>query len=402
MRIVALAAACLAVTCVCGASDSRSQRFKSWPLGRATLQHKQPTTTAQAGNHLRCDPSRSDIESAGSNFVLSNIGRYNENHILTDDSVKPPFVEILENPDKVKAQLLRLYTSGQRKISTVIWHAPLTNKNKSKSRVGYLVNSGGDGVHRSIYAGIEAYFEAVKETGFQDVVIRFGGQGCSRALNWVPNNRIQCPTSYSQEIEDDNYSLISNVHGMLDRIFAGTSVNRWYDLALEGGGLPEPFSTYATRIWERYVSDFGVADTHGFSIAYQPGRLTQLYRVYDRVGVRPGAVAVDMYDGARGKRPRMLTMLKQFAQEMDKIGLTGTPVIIQESYYNHKPTYQAVASAIQAGMNIQAVYQWPMDTKDYWYDTPSRYDAYCPALLDKPVAREASLPVKVAEQSRVR
>lgn len=341
-----------------------------------------------------------DMEAAGSNFILSSVGRFNETRVLADDEVKPPFVEILENPAKVKAQLQKLYDGGQRKISTVIWHAPLIGRNKGKSRIGYLINSDG-GMRSSILAGIEAYFEAVKATGFQEVVVRFGLQACAHPANWTPDNQFQCPASYSEAIENDNYSMITSVHGVVDRIFADTSVVRWYDLALEGAGWKEPFPTYNARVWQRYTEDFGASDAYGFSIAYQPGRLTQIFKIYDKVGVRPPLIAVDMYDGIHGRR-RMQTMLSDFSKEMDKIGLHGAPVVIQESYYNHKPTYQAIASAVQSGMNIRAVYQWPMDTTDTWNDTPYRYEAYCPALANGVAAKEASNQPDAAEKSQVR
>lgn len=401
MRILTSAvAACVAATCVYASPYAIPQRAGAHQQAKAAPSLS-PPALREARNGLRCDPSRIDIEAAGSNFILSSVGRFNQTRSLADDEVKPPFVEILENPEKVKAQLRKLYESGQRKISTVIWHAPLIGKNEGKIRIGYLVNSDG-GAQPEIYAGLEAYFQAVKATGFQELVIRFGLQGCAHPSAWVPGNKLQCPTSYSEKTENDNYSLITNVHDMVDRIFADTAVIRWYDLALEGVGWREPFPTYNARVWKRYLKDYGPSDSYGFSIAYQPGRLTQIYKIYDEIGVRPPMVAVDMYDAVHGKRPRMQKMLAQFAEEMDKNALRGAPMVIQESYYNHKPTYQAIASAVQSGMNIRAVYQWPMDTTDTWNDTPYRYDAYCPALIEDTAAKEASIQGSEAGQRQVR
>ena len=75
---------------------------------------------------MPCDAARLDLDSGGSDFSLSNLGAFNVTGQMRDDGVKPPFVEILENPTKVADQLQRLYDSGQRKISTVLWHAPMT------------------------------------------------------------------------------------------------------------------------------------------------------------------------------------------------------------------------------------------------------------------------------------
>ncbi len=367
------AAACLAATSVYAATAVLAKRGSNG------------SNAAIGRSGLPCDPARSDLQAAGSNFILSSIGRYNETRVLLDDAIKPPFVEILENPEKVKAQLAKLYANGQRKISTVIWHAPLTGQHTGNGRFGYVVNSQG-GLRGEVEAGLRAYFEAVKQTGFSDVAVRFAPQGCAHPARWVPGSKIQCPSGYSEAIENENYSVIATVHRMLDQIFAGTQTARWYDLAVEGVGWKEPFPTYNARIWQRYVRDFGAADSNGFSIAYQPGRLTQIYKIYDQTGMRPAFIAVDMYDGRTSGRRRIETLLAEFASEMDRIGLRGTPVVLQESFYNHEPTYRAVLAAKEAGMNIRAIYQWPMDASETWYDTPYRYEAYCPALTSS--ARE--------------
>lgn len=382
------AAACLAASSVYAAT--------------AVLPKRVPLASEASPTGALCDPERSDLQAAGSNFILSSIGRYNETRVLLDDAVKPPFVEILEDPDKVKAQLAKLYASGQRKISTVIWHAPLTGRRAGKSRFGYVVNSDG-GLRAEIKAGLRAYFEAVRQTGFSDVVVRFAPQGCAHPARWIPGSKIRCPAGYSDAIENDNYSVIATVHSMLDEIFAGTQTAGWYDLAVEGVGWKEPFPMYNARIWQRYVRDFGAADSNGFSIAYQPGRLTQIYKIYDETGVRPAFIAVDMYDGRTSGRRRVETLLAEFAGEMDRIGLRGTPVVLQESFYNHEPTYRAVLAAKDAGMNIRAIYQWPMDASETWHDTPYRYEAYCPALVSGSVAATSSgMGGPAASQSQLR
>jgi hypothetical protein len=389
-RIVPLraAAVCLAASSVYAAT--------------AVVPNHIPLASNAMPNGSLCDPARSDLQAAGSNFILSSIGRYNDTRVLLDDAVKPPFVEMLESPDKVKAQLAKLYASGQRKISTVIWHAPLTGRHAGKSRFGYVVNSDG-GLRDGVEVGLRAYFEAVKQTGFSEVVVRFAPQGCAHPAQWVPGSKIQCPAGYSEAIENDNYSVIATVHGMLDEIFAGTETVRWYDLAVEGVGWKEPFPTYNARIWQRYVRDFGAADSNGFSIAYQPGRLTRIYEIYDQIGVRPAIIAVDMYDGRTSGRRRVETLLAELAGEMDRAGLRGTPVVLQESFYNHEPTYRAVLAAKDAGMNIRAIYQWPMDASETWHDTPYRYEAYCPALAAGTVAATTAAPsVPAPAETRLR
>lgn len=342
---------------------------------------------------MPCESASGLGNAGGSDFSLSNLGDDPAHRDLRADAVKPPFIEILENPAKVKAQLRELYDSGQRRISNVLWHAPLTGRNINKSRTGYLVNSASLPSPR-IFAGLEAYYTAVRDTGFTEVVFRAGLQGCARPSTWVEGNTLRCPTRYSQTLEDRNFEILVQAHEILDRVFAGTNVRRWYDLAVEGIGWPEPHPTYNEKLWKRYIARFGSADSYGFSIAYAPGRLREALRTYDRAGRRPPLIAVDIYDGHSGQD--IATMLADFAGEMRSLGAARMPVIIQETYYNHAPSYAAMSEAVYSGaLSIAAVYQWPLDTRDVWHATPARYEAYCPELarLDRTASRDTqSLP----------
>ncbi|MFZ2719929.1 MAG: hypothetical protein WAZ27_03590 [Minisyncoccia bacterium] len=337
---------------------------------------------------IRCAPLELGITAGGSNFNLSSVGTFNEKRVLLDDSVKPPFIEILTNPVKVKAQLQKMYDSGQRKITTLIWHAPLRGIHADKTHVGYLVNSKG-GLKPEIIRGLEAYYTAVREVGFTDLVFRAGLQSCSAPHMWVPNNTIACPTSYSTEIENDNFTVILQVHAAADKVFAGSTVKRWYDLYGEGIGYDEPAPTYNKRIWKRYTTKFGTADTYGFSIAYGEGRLAKAYQIYDFVGKRPPVIAVDVYDSHEGGPP-MASTLAALGREMQQLNLTATPVVIQETYYNHAPSFTAISNFVKTyGIKVAAIYQWPTDKSDIWLDTPYLYSAYCPAL---PTATSPTTP----------
>ena len=234
----------------------------------------------------------------------------------------------------------------------------------------------------------------MKRIGFTDVVFRAGLQGCARPSNWVQDNKIACPVAYSQETENDNFAVIASAHDVLDRVFAKTTVRRWYDLAVEGSGWPKPHPEYNARLWKRYTERYGNGDTYGFSIAFQPGRLTESYKAYDAAGVRPAMIAVDMYDRFEGG-PSMEIMFAKLAKEMRGLGLSDTPVVVQETYYNHKPSYHAIVAASERyGMDIYAIYQWSMDTANLWHDTPVRFEAYCPALIEKVASVEQTASAK--------
>ncbi len=105
-------------------------------------------------------------------------------------------------------------------------------------------------------------------------------------------------------------------------------------------------------------------------------------------------IAVDMYDRYEGG-PSMEIMFAKLAKEMRVLGLADTSVVVQETYYNHKPSYHAiVAASEQHGLNIYAIYQWTMDTANLWHDTPARFEAYCPALIEKVATSEQTASAK--------
>lgn len=339
---------------------------------------------------ILCAPAELGLTASGSNFNLSSVGNYNETGVLLHESVKPPFVEILTNPTKVRGQLQKMYDNGQRKIALVMWHAPFRGGNIEKSSIGYLVNSQG-GLKPDIIKGLEAYYTAVRDIGFTDVVFRAGLQSCSRPDAWVPNNTIACPTSYSTEIENENFTVLMQAHAAADKVFASTTVKRWYDLFVEGIGWAEPGPTYNKRIWKRYTTKYGTADTFGFSIAYAAGRLTTAYGIYDSIGKRPAAIAVDIYDSHEGG-PSMTSSLNALAAEMRNLNLTSTPVVIQETYYNHAPSFQAISGFIKTyGIHVAGIYQWQDDKRNVWVDTPYLYSAYCPALPKASAAKTPSV-----------
>ncbi len=59
---------------------------------------------------------------------------------------------------------------------------------------------------------------------------------------------------------------------------------------------------------------------------------------------RPKMIAVDMYDRIEGG-PSMEIMFAKLAKEMRVLGLAETPIVVQETYYNHKPSYHAIVAA---------------------------------------------------------
>lgn len=117
----------------------------------------------------------------------------------------------------------------------------------------------------------------------------------------------------------------------MESVLSLSTVKRQYDLGVELGGIVDNQArTYTKRLWTDYVSRFGSGDSYGFSYAVARGRIAQQIAIYDQVGVRPSAYAIDVY--APPQSDPMDQALTYVYQEMQQAGEGAKPIIIQETY----------------------------------------------------------------------
>jgi hypothetical protein len=217
-------------------------------------------------------------------------------------------------------------------------------------------------------ANLQRVLTLVRETGYRHVVFRFDGQGASRSRDWK---------SWDEAKYQQNWRFLTSTQAIVDSVLGTSGVSIVYDLDLEGAGVDlGQQRAYNVRLWGDYAARFGTLRTIGFSIAVIPGRLAKAVADYDRVGRRPRAYALDMY----GDELRTLTYVRS---ELLRGGPdeVGKPIIVLEDFYNDAQSAKAIAQArSQLGLNISAVFQWPLargaSQRHFSMDYPADYSAY--------------------------
>ena len=316
--------------------------------------------TALAGFLSQESEARS-AESAslgGSNYVVYDLGKFDPvTGANWDNSLKTVIGSYHLNPTLIESQLRNMYQNGQRKIALMLWFAPIkTDTDK------HLVNSTHGTLPAQQQSNVRLLVGLIKKIGFTEIDFRFGQQWYSNPGMW---------SNWDEARYQENWNFIVKTRQIVETALSGNTVKRFYDLGVELGGISNGQSqAYTKRLWSDYCYMYGHNDTYGFSIAYHPGRLQSLIKMFDSTGSgRPDVYAVDVYGNENNA-------LKTIANElaMAKEGAKG--LIMQEVYYNDLMTYFEIQSAkVKYGLNIHSIMQWPLarnythnlSTTDYQY-----------------------------------
>ena len=316
-------------------------------------------------------------ETGGSNYTFYDMGNAADGTQPWDATLRPVIGTYHLNPTAVQAQLQQLYDSGQRRISLVLWYMPFTTSPYPGSEPGmwaHIVNSQGGHLIPQHEQNLRAVLRWVKYVGFEEVTLRFAQQGGADASSGnAPWNAGWSETQYQE-----NLAFIASTRAIMESVLAPTGVKRQYDLGVELGGITAyQAAAYTKRLWTDYVSRYGSADSYGFSYAAAPGRVAQQIAIYNQVGVRPYAYAIDAYAPPQGDP--MDQVLGYVYQEMQQAGDGAKPVIIQETYANDGAVAQRILNALaQRPIKIKHIVQWPVASSNLNVNlTPSaQYNAY--------------------------
>jgi hypothetical protein len=177
----------------------------------------------------------------------------------------------------------------------------------------------------------------------------------------------------------------------------------WFDLDLEVGSWmhEKQCERYVKELWSDYVDDYGAADplrappdTYGFTFTDARwndeagnARLKLLFEAYDAKGVRPNAIAFDLYKFSSSPDGPW-AWLKDLAQSLDHAHVAdGVPLFVEETSYNSRVMAgmfrraRAPETVGGLGLNIRHVVQWPkeMNTgslRAFSVATTERYDNF--------------------------
>ncbi len=270
----------------------------------------------------------------------------------------------LQETGYVQQSLQMMYQSGQRKIALVLWFMDIAQDKaakgsqwpgavpeKYKHMYGHTIDGAAGRLCPQHQENLRNLLELIHKTGFETVTIRFAAQGINNPMEWE---------KWEDARYKENLSFILSTKQIVDDTLKD-KVEILYDLGLELGGLEGFCTEYDKRLWRDYTNKFGTSDTLGFSFAVNPGRLTNMLKIYKESGLYPAAYAFDVYFEAD-------KVLDYIAQEFQQCDINNPAIIIQETFYNDSQTLKELQAAVQKhDLRLLYIVQWQVErAKMYW------------------------------------
>lgn len=317
-------------------------------------------------------------EVGGSNYVMYRVDESYRVRNEANSWWQPGVLELAvghyhQNPDEIRRQLRTMYDNGQRKIAILIWISQFSPEITDKYQIvegvyGHCVVMEEYGLSRQHSQNVRELIKLIADTDyFNELNFRFAFQGGGAGPEeWVQWNEKQ----YQQ-----NWRTLVGTRAIVEDALSGSNMKVMYDLGAEIAGLEVgQVPQYTRRMWKDYTLAYGKDDTYGFSVAVYPGRIANLLKVYDDVGVRPDAYSLDIYIHVQ-------EWLGAAAKEFAEAGINRPRIIVQETYYNDP---QSLAEIQKAGRDFGFEYlylmQWPLkrghDVAHFSDDYAAEYDAY--------------------------
>ena len=320
----------------------------------------------------------------GSNYVVYDLGRYRENPILDNwGDLKVVLGAYHLNPSVVSQQMQEMCDNGQRMIAFGLWFAPVGQPGEAKLE-GHEMNSKGGVLAAQFKSNIKNVMTlatTLKTSSgmpcFQEIQFRFDQQHKADPGNW---------SGWDEAQYLENWNFIKEVVSITDPIFAANKTNYYYDLGGELAGAWEHntricgtqtpavcgdcIKEYTKRLWKDYVDLFGKGHTYGFSFSYPylcaEHRVKEMVAVYKTVGALPDQYAFDIYAD-------LLKSLKQAKAELEAVGESTKPILVQETYYNDSKNVSEVQTAIaEEKIKVRALMQWPLARRGL-YDATTHF-----------------------------
>jgi hypothetical protein len=280
--------------------------------------------------------------------------------------------------ERVTDILVELRARGSESIAVGIYHfrAPGPADADGVWAGTALLDSTGGDLHPRMRRNLADLLADIRAAGFLQLLVRYHPQGGNDVAQW---------TQFDESIFQENWNLIANLMPVIensgldyrvDLMTEGMPRSRFVNVFGQVLFFPtepdnEPWSRYANRMWQNYVSRFDPARSVGFSSISDPdpnrlrARLEHTSYVYRLAGgerVYPGALAFSIYgwpDADEGE------LYSRIVDRLRRFGLGNMPLIVAESFYNDR---EAMARIAAAARELQApplyVLQWPVDRRD--------------------------------------
>jgi hypothetical protein len=280
---------------------------------------------------------------SGSNYVIYSKG----DGSWANDSIKPVLKSYHEAPSKVQRQLGRMKHNGQDDITIGLWFQPLTGGEWEF----HVIDSSEGRLPLQQRRNLRHLLEDIRETGFNQLHIRFMQQEAADPINWTEWNELQ----YRQ-----NLAFIKSVRLITETNKGNLKVI--YDLGAELAGLGIyqhiPFGTqYCQRLWQDYVTTYGAGDSCAFSLSTAGNAAVAVQRLNKLLETlpRPFVYFIDCYSNH-------FLVFKAVHDALSAKNEGRKPIYLQECYYNDPATGTVMAQVKGiAGFNFAGIFQWPCE-----------------------------------------
>jgi hypothetical protein len=276
--------------------------------------------------------------------------------------------------ERVTQILVELSARGSESIAVGIYHFRAPGPAVDGVWAGSaILDSTGGNLHPQMRQNLADLLADIRAAGFLQLLVRYHPQGGNDVAQW---------TQYDDSIFEENWNLIANLMPIIE----GSGLDYRVDLMTEGmprarffnalGQLVvlattpdnEPWSRYANRLWQNYVSRFDPARSVGFSSISDPDpdrlrarieHTSYVYRLDGGERVYPGALAFSIYGWPTANEGELY---RRIVDRLRRIGLGEMPLIVAESYYNDRAG-MALLSAAARELKAPPLYvlQWPVD-----------------------------------------
>jgi hypothetical protein len=256
-----------------------------------------------------------------------------------------------EDPTTVHKQMQVMRDHGQRKITFFMPYGPDTRKNP-QDWWGITINSSGGVMPAQQQSNLINLLSLCNSLGYEEAMFRIFAARTNSPRSWKAWNQ-------AAFIENRNFTLSvrdlivdhATIPVKFDPVGPIVNASQWKKYPWR--------RNYLIKMWEAYVNAYGAIDCipAGFTTANTQKQTDALMSALKSKNLPlPSFYGIDLYaDSVAKVRDNLIEMHH---------ALTGydqghKSIIIMETDYNDAMTATGVIQAIEAGVPIETLYQWP-------------------------------------------
>lgn len=249
-------------------------------------------------------------------------------------------------PDLIRSDLRQMVTNGQQRIRINVYFGRGLS-------TGTIVDSPASALDAQALANLQSLLQDARDAGFVETVVALHPQGVNATNEWTSGDW----NSLREGVTNENWGVIQSVMPVV----MGSPIRTLIDLGNEAyvprvfprGLLPSGSVRYMKTIWDRYLAQYPIGSTVGFSVRpSEAGRLSLARHVYG--DNPPYTFQIHVYDNAG-------QTLWDAHRGLGDANYRFAGLIVGETYYNDAQAAQELRAAVNAlPRTVHFVLQWPL------------------------------------------